>query len=526
MGALATVRRFFARRASGRARSIAYAKHLGYSLGKNDAHADLAAAPYRGGEINRLNNNWVPQHYDADAAIGEDRDTWLARVRDLGRNDPSIVALNGAVVDNVVGTGIATSAAAMVNGELEEDFNQEADELFDEWAESTEPDARGKSTWADMQREAFGDTVETGESLLLACALPEPDRIVPLCFQVLEAEQIDSFQDRPASGSQNEIRQGVEIDSFGRPVAYYLFGAHPNDPHATTSESARVPASRVIHYTLPGRPAATRGVSLYRSIMQSARDLDNYLGAELTSATIGSLFSLIHKTKKPGVGLGLYPDDDQTDPATDNPLARLGKGIVCQISSDDEIDQVDPKRPSASSEVFVKLMLMLTGMGGRVSRYRLTRDYSGTTYVAARAAHLDDRAAFRPMQHRFGGRVVSPIRRAFMAQAAALGRLTHLSATQYRAQRRRWNRHLCRPTGWEQIDPEKETDAALARIAAGLSTLEEECAARGKNWRQVILQRKREREFAERHGVPLNYDRPSMPAKNANTETNEQPAEA
>ncbi|MFO8015252.1 MAG: phage portal protein, partial [Phycisphaerae bacterium] len=180
--------------------------------------------------------------------------------------------------------------------------------------------------------------------------------------------------------------------------------------------------------------------------------------------------------------------------------------------------QVEAKRPNRDAGVFTNLILMLLAMGGGVSRYRLTRDYSGTTYVSARAAHMDDRAAFRPLQGYLGRRLVLPIRREWTRQMAAYGQFRSLSASQYARQKRRWERLTLQPPGWEATDPEKEADSDLALIAAGIETLESVCARRGRNWRQVILQRKREIAFARKHGVELNYDRPSTPGKSRQQE--------
>jgi capsid protein len=54
-----------------------------------------------------------------------------------------------------------------------------------------------------------------------------------------------------------------------------------------------------------------------------------------------------------------------------------------------------------------------------------------------------------------------------------------------------------------QIDEGKETDAAVARINAGLSTAEDELARLGKDWRKVFRQIKREQEMRKALGIVL-----------------------
>jgi len=87
-----------------------------------------------------------------------------------------------------------------------------------------------------------------------------------------------------------------------------------------------------------------------------------------------------------------------------------------------------------------------------------------------------------------------------------------VSPSHFDRQRRRWQRLKLRFAGGEDLDPEKETDADCAAIAAGFTTLEKVCARRNEDWRDVIRQREREQKFAAKHNVVLTYDRPAVAA--------------
>ena len=488
-------------------------------------HRGISAmtGPYRGGEIHRLNRSWQPDPWSPDAAIGEGWDLLVRRVLDLERNDPAMIALSRTLTDHVVSTGIQTAADATVGDEWDEEFNFASDDEWEDYAEQ-EVDFRGELAWADMQRQLFREMLDTGEALLLRCRRNDPERMIPLCYQTLEAEQLDSSKDQLPGKKQNAIKRGVELDRHQRPVAYWLFDVHPGDTHAVGNFSRRVLADRVIHVKLPGRPSQTRGMSLYSSITQTAKDLDNYLGAELTAANIAALFTLVHKTEHPGRGIGFMGDGSTSDTADQygNPKVKLGRGIVSQIGKNDELEAIEAKRPNRDARVFTDLMLMLMGMGGNVSRQRLTRDYTKTSYVAARATHLDDKAAFRPLQLFVGRQLCLRVRRDWTAEMIAMHRLGGVSAGMLKAARRRWLRLKLMTPGWEQIDEEKETDAAIARVGAGMSTLEEECARTNKYWRRVLLQRKREEAFAAKLGVEIDLRRPSTPRQ----EQSQEPVEA
>ena len=425
-------------------------------------------------------------------------------------------------MNGVIRTGIWTMADVQVGDDLDDIFNDESDLRYDDWAfDPKQCDVERRLAWPDMERQAFGEMLRTGQGLLLRCSDGSPGRDIPLCYQALCAEQLDITQDRPARGAENAIVRGVEVDSYRRAVAYWLLDAHPGDPYSQQSgwgKSTRVPADRVIDILSPGRPGRARGIGMYNAILQSARDLDNYLGSELTAAIIASLFTVVHKTKNPGSGMGFVGDgsDASTQDAYGNAKVKLGRGIVSQIGIDEDLVTVASNRPNSQADTFVRLMFMLIGMGGGVSRYRLTRDYTGTTYVAGRCARLDDADAFEPLQGYFGRAVCVPVRRQWTEQMVAYGRLDSLIPTQFQSQRRRWlNCELLYP-GVAQIDKEKETDADLAALGAHTTTYQRIYARQGLNYRRELRQAAREQTWIrETLGLEPSYSRPSTPPQRA-----------
>jgi capsid protein len=57
------------------------------------------------------------------------------------------------------------------------------------------------------------------------------------------------------------------------------------------------------------------------------------------------------------------------------------------------------------------------------------------------------------------------------------------------------------------LDPLKETDAAMARLRGGLTTLKLECAKRGLHWIKVLMQQAVELRIAKMYGVPLDWSK-------------------
>lgn len=493
------------------------AEQIAAAMAAADRNAGPQAAcdnAYRGGGLTRLTRDWLPAHRSGDGAIHETWDLLTSRVRDQARNEPSIVAARRVLVNHVVGAGLQTNAAVTVPDEsgvpeLLEKFNQRADALFDEWAE-TETDSEGKLSFGAMQRLALGDAADAGEVLLLEQADADPNRLLPLCYQLVEAEQLDLTKDQPAAPGVNEIRRGVELDTRGRAVAYHLYGIHPQDPFGNfDGTSVRVPADRVIHYFEPARPSQTRGVTWWAPMMLPAKDRDWLIGNVLTAAAVQAIFTAVIKTKTPGaggLGFGELGETSSTD-AGGNSIFKLGKGTVAEILPDEEIESVQSSQPAQQLPQFYKdVLLNEHSMASGISSLRLNRDYSRTNFSSARAAHNDDHRTFAPLSNSFGCRVVKRIRRRWTEMAAAMGLFEELlRPREFRANPRRWLAAELILPGRLLTDPVKEWVGAVMAVAAGMSTLKDEIASTsGRDWRAVLRQRAREIQLAERLGVPID----------------------
>ncbi len=472
-------------------------------------------AAYRGGAVSRLNKDWIPSHRSGDLAIRENWDLLTSRIRDLFRNEPTIKNARRSLLKYCIGTGIQSYAAVKLNrDDYDDDFNDEADDEFEMW-ENDEADAEGILSWPEMQALHFSEVCGTGESLLLKCSDDSPGRSIPLCYQILEAEQLDRTKEWPAGTNsdgtpRNRCARGIELDAKNRPVFYWIYDAHPYDTFqagGVGSKSKRIPAARVIHSYLKERPSQTAGVTWFGANVQTTRDLDWYIGNELTAAAIGALLTLIIKRKHgSGQGVGFMGPGDSTD-QFGNDEVKLGPGLIANIGADDDIKVAESTRPNRDAAPFLKLIMMLQGMGVGLSYLRMTGDYSQSSYTSARAAHLDDQAFFVCLQDWFGRSVVRKVRQEHSRQAAAYGLYENVTPRQFANKQRRYLALDLQPPGREQLDPEKETDSAIKRIDSGLSTRKIECGLRGDHWRRILRQRMREVKFekamAQQAGVTL-----------------------
>jgi len=482
---------------------------------------------YRLARIDRRTRHFIPDTQSGDAAIAESHDLMHARIRNNRLNVAQVTRIVEALTDLVVGTGIQTFASpldpwanltAISDDELDQFLRSslEMDDVFCDWFEDpAQFDIAGKLSGYDVQRMMFSENVEVGDGLLLRChRKPQPGR-VSLCYQLLERDQLDCSKDRPAAPGQNKIVNGIELDKWGREVAYHIYEAHPYDyqAHAGLSQkSERIPADRVIHLFGARRPSQNVGVTWLHAIGQNALDRESFISSELQAAAKQALIALVAKRDNPNTGtLGLADTDTSVDGDTDalgNEEIKLGTSpIAAEIGVNESVDLVEANRPNSTSEPFINMLDRDTAGGTGLSIYTLNGDMSRTNYTGFRGAILIEDQHIRPIQNFVARNVVIPIRRRFNVEAAASGLYSTVSASEFFGDMRRYQRVDALAPGREMLDPENETEAAIGRMRSALSNLKIECARRGLHWIRVLLQAKLENRLAQTLGVVLDFSK-------------------
>lgn len=478
-------------------------------------------AAYRLARVTRTNSNWQPTSHHGEEAIKEAWDLMMARTRDLAINSPTGKRIADTLADLIVGSGIHSFAVPFSNSIIHQldteslmraqiiqdlEYALESDDFFTEWVEHA--DADGDNNWHELERLACYELVNAGNAILLECSVPSPDRRIPLCYQVIERDQLDADKDRPAAPGQTMILNGIEYDGRNRKIAYHIFGAHPTSTYdyRGAQTSVRVPASRVTHVYLRFRPSQRTGTPWAQEAAQAIRDTDWYIGNELTSSALQAILTFIHKSPNHGNLAGLDDGLDDED-SYGNPLLKLGAGLIFRGGLDDSLEVAESKRPSRDAGPFIQEMRTEQAMGAGLSPSRLTRDYRSHSYTSARAAHLDDDAHIKPLQAFLASKLSLPVRRKVNAQAAAMGLYASVTPRQFRADIARLQKFEALGPGREQLDPEKETEASTAKLRAGLSTLQAENGRRQNHWVRILLQRAIEQNVTDALGLTLDFSK-------------------
>lgn len=490
---------------------------------------------YRWARVDRRTENFQPQSRSGDAAILESHGMMNRRVRSEVLNNCQIKRIVQSLTDLVVGRGVQTFSwpflpwetlqiieeldalkSGVLNPRLR--FALEADELFDEWwNDPKQVDAEGKRSGAEIQRDLFRECVQVGNGLLVRVTTDRPGQLVPLAWQIIERDQLDTSHDGRLQDG-NRIVNGIEVDPSNRIVAYHVLDVHPHDVYAAygSNGSVRVPEERVIDLVLWNRPSSSIGATWLDAVGQKDFDRDSFLDAEIKTAAKGALLALIHKTENAHVAgtLGLADDDTDNEDEYGNEEVKLGATpIACRVGPNEDVKMIESVRPTASANNFFALLDRDIAAGAGISYYQLTGDYANTSFSSTRAAKLDEDLHVLPLQQWFATRVATPMRREFQSRAAAAGLFDSVRPSEFRANVRRYQRLEAIGPGRDLLDPYRETEAAISRLRAGLTTLKHECARRGLHWIKVLMQQGLEGAIADLFGATIDWTKGGGVAK-------------
>lgn len=483
-----------------------------------------------------------PFAFSGDSAIRSSHELMNRRVRDLVRNTAHGKRIKSAFQDLVVGSGfqtfswpfaphelfqIITELETLQGGDLGPrlHFALESDDLFQKWSDDPESfDIEGRLTRTDMERMAMGEVCTTGNALIIR-NFRKGNGIVPLCYQIIEREQLDESMDRPAGNGDNKIVGGIEFDRNNRAVAYHIYSDHPHDafsgngtnlqglggisPTSMGENRLRIPADRVIDLCLWDRPSSSMGASWFDATGQTTWDRDSCVDSEIKSAALDASFAFAAYLKDADK-YGGWGFSDGTDDSDDfgNRQFKLGHSPIATVMSPEEkLEMVRSTRPNKDMPVFMKMLDRDAASGHSLSYYTLTGDYESTSFTSTRGSKLDEDLHVKPLQRWFGLRVSLRIRREFNAVAAASGAFKTLSASQFLADRDTYQRFDAIGNGRDLLDPYKEGEARISRLRTGLSTYKEECAKSGEHWIRRLMQIAIEQKVTELFGVSLDFSK-------------------
>lgn len=451
-----------------------------------EAHREARSvrAGYEGATQGRRAEHWSVSSRSPTAETQSALSLLRDRARDLVRNNCHAERAVDVYVNNCIGTGIRPSIPG----------DQQLEERLKVWASETDADADALHNFYGIQHLAMRAVREAGECFIVREWAPEllEQGQIPIRLRVLEGDYCPETK-WESRRNGNEIVQGVEFDSRGRRVAYWLYDQHPGDRYGrrkTQLDARRVPASEVIHWFDCLRPGQVRGVTPFAPVMLKMRDFDEYEDAQLMRQKIAACFTAFVRKDPTGLWSPTKSAKEDSKPIGE----KVEPGMIEILRPGESVEFGSPPRVEDYRD-FADITLHDIAAGLGLSYEALTTNLSDVNFSSIRMGHLEfQRKIDADREKTIKPRVLSKAAGWLLEALFLMQEATGEESVKWTPPRR------------EQISPQEETRAALGRIRAGLSSLQEEIRKRGRDPDDVFEEIAKDQEKLDELDIILDSD--------------------
>lgn len=471
-------------------------------------------------------SGWRPPIDFAGYTYGDDWDTTTGRARSLDENNGWI---NGGLdrrVESVIGENIRLSAQpehVLLNRDFEwrQRWTADVQARFKVWGNDIEHrnDVRGKLNFGAQARLAYLTYVRDGQ---VAAEIRDLQRGIrnPTAVLLIEPERLKTPPERKHLEGPR-LRNGIEFDRNGRPIAYWVRSGHPEDNLLGFEgyRYDRIPAwgrtgrARFVHVFSPRRIEQNVGISKLAEVMLPAKMLDRVDRAEVNAALKSAIFSLF--IKAPGtsddVAAMLAPGSSSTGPdpwISEYISQRAQRPIIVDgaqvnhLFPDEDVVVPDRGSPNSNYPDFARFILQKVAGSLGISYPQLSQDWAGINYSSARALLNELWRSFLQDRRFFCQHFLSPVYAAWLEWEVANGdvKVPGGPTNFYRQKTAICMAEWIGP-GRGSVDPQKEANANNLDTAAGRTSAVEHILERGRDPMDVIAEEAWWKSVREANGL-------------------------
>ncbi|KAB1069250.1 phage portal protein [Methylobacterium planeticum] len=476
--------------------------------------------------------SWSNYRISPDAALLPELDTINARVDDLSRNNGIAAGAERTFVDNVIGPRIRCKPnpdriALGKSPEWVAEWSQIVESKFGSFFDTDWFDAGLRYNGHVSTRLLARTFAANGEGLALPLYTKRNNSRWNTCVQLIDPARLSNPY---GQADTQTLRGGIEIDPVTTAaVAYHIRKSHPGDAFSMRSAFSagsweRIPAyqafgrRRVLHVYESERVGQTRGKSIVAAVARQFKMLDKY-GLEqvrlavLNSLVFGALETPLDQASivemmggeaggidNPSAAFSNYQD------AINEWRVQMRGGAIIPMPPGTSLKAFSPNNQNAASfDQFFTTVLKQVGAGLNLGYELTSKDFSKSNYSSARAALLEAWRYFLSVRQFLTDHWLMPLFDLWFEEAVQRGEIPDCTPNDYYPNQLAWTRCNFTFAGRGWVDPLKEALAAKARMDAGISTMADECAEQGRDWREQLEQMARENTMAEELGLPLPH---------------------
>lgn len=333
-----------------------------------------------------------------------------------------------------------------------------------------------------------------------------------------------------------ELFRGRELDRKGRMLGIHVRRTHPGDASAERDDNEHdyIPRETewgrpmAFHWFFKRRAGMQRALTSLVTSLRHIKMLDKFDDATLQNAVVsGILATYVKTTMKPEevaahlapageeevLGEEAWSEFEHKLDHYEKLDLKIGDQRVPVMGPNDEIkfQRMADAMPNADEFRNGFLRYFASALG--VSFEQLSLDFSRANYSSTRSSIIEAWRQVVTERYMFTVHIAKLIYDAVMEEAFALGKIeVPAGAPGFYEARAAYTACSWTGPGMGWVDPKKEADAAGVRKKERMSTLEQENAAQGNNWRDTLDQQAIEKAYAESLG--LDYE-PAAPGQQA-----------
>lgn len=453
---------------------------------------DVMLRGYEAASPSRHHAGWIKGSTSADAEIAMAGPRLRDAMRDLVRNNPHAAKAVSSLVAYIVGDGIMPRANTG-----NKDLNKTINDLWTEFAAKADKD--GQIDAYGQQALLVREMIEGGEVLLRRVWRRKNGGFkVPVQFQVLESDFIDSSREGPQPNQDGFSVQGIQFGKNGDRAGYWLHPAHPGNSSVDPRwnfQSNFVPASDISHVYEQQR-TQVRGVPWGSPVINSLRDLADYEAAEITRKKIEACavgvvsgesddpLGVIDDNIKPGI----YDTDG-------NMVEKFEPGMFFMARGGRSVTFHSPST-SGGYEAYKRASIHTIAAGFRIPYSVLSGDLSQNSYASQKVGMADFYRLISQVQWHIVVPMVCAIQWRWFCEAAYLAGLIPSPNIPAKYS----------PPKMPSADPVKDIEADIKAIRSGVKTLAQVAAERGETIDELIEEIKSANDKLDAAGVILDTD--------------------
>lgn len=468
--------------------------------------------------------NWNVASVPPDRAINSVKEPADARAKDMVINDGFARGAVQSHMDSIVGAQYRLNAKIMwsvipgATKEWADEAQKVIEDRFHLIAESDACylDAAGMNTFTGKIRLGVAGFVMTGEVLETSEWDRSAGRPLKTCFQSVDPSRL---RNPDWQSDTKDLRRGVKVDGRGKPLGYFIQRNHPNSFWPGSYDMldfAYVPRFKpwgrpqVVHIIEQLFPDQHRGVADMVSVLKRMKMTKHFSDVVLQNAVINATYAAAIESEMPTAEMIVAMGGDTSTPeALNNAIGAYLAGLQKYLAGAENIALDGAMIPHLypGTKLNMKTLGTPGGVGTdfEVAQNRhiaaglgldyaeFGRDYSRMSYATAKLSTETTRRFMRSRKKRVADRLANMIYGNVLEEFISQGEVPlppgFTRDDFYRPlMREAFSRCTWIGTGTGQIDELKETQAAILRIKAGLSTYEIEIARFGEDWREIFEQ--------------------------------------